>query len=106
MSLAEVENMTTLQLFTVGGSGGMLTQEILGVLRCILRDTENHAELLEKRLIIIACCELLKHWKPSPLARVSIVYISFICLYHSTGIHAQASAVLRWVGLACDYSEQ
>ena len=36
MSLAEVENMATLQLFTVGGSGGMLQKflMILGVLRC------------------------------------------------------------------------
>ena len=48
MSLAEVEDMATLQLFTVGGSGGMLPQEILiisGVLRCILVHSE-------KRLII------------------------------------------------------
>ena len=29
MSLAEVENMAALQLFTVGGSGGILSQEIL-----------------------------------------------------------------------------
>ena len=39
MSLAEVENMATLQSFTLGGSGGMLLQEmliILGVLRHIL----------------------------------------------------------------------
>ena len=61
MSLAEVENMGALQLFTVGGSGGMFPQEILiilGVLRCILRHTKKHTELLEKRLIIkiiIAC---------------------------------------------------
>ena len=55
MSLAEVENMATLQLFTLGGSGGMLPREnlILGA----LRHTEKHTELLEKRLIkvIIAC---------------------------------------------------
>jgi len=56
MSLAEVANMAALQLFTVGGSGGMLPQDILvilGVLRCILRDAEKHTELLEKSLIII-----------------------------------------------------
>ena len=56
MSLAELENMAALQLFTLGGSGGMLLQEILvilGVLRCILRHTEKHTELIEKSLIII-----------------------------------------------------
>ena len=53
MSLAEVENMAYLQPFTLGGSAGKLPQEILGVLRCILRHTEKHKELLEKRLIII-----------------------------------------------------
>ena len=68
MSIAEVEIMATLQLFTLGGCRGMLPQEnlkISGVLRrihCafwhILRHTEKHTELLEKRLItkmIIAC---------------------------------------------------
>jgi len=47
MSLAEVDNMATLQLFTVGGSGGMLPQEILvilGVLRCIVVHSEAHRE--------------------------------------------------------------
>ena len=56
MSLAEVEIMVALQPFILGGSGGMLPQEsfvILGVLKCILRHTEKHTELLEKRLIII-----------------------------------------------------
>ena len=60
MSLAEVENMAALQLLTLEGSGGMLPQEILtlGAFWCILRYTEKHTELLEKRLItkiIIAC---------------------------------------------------
>ena len=60
MSLAEVENMATLQLFTLGGSGGMLPQEMLGVLRHILVHSEayrEHTERLEKMLIIfiIAC---------------------------------------------------
>ena len=39
MSLVEVENMATLQSFTLGGSGGMLPQEILvslGLLRGFL----------------------------------------------------------------------
>ena len=39
MSLAEVKNKVALQLFTLGGSGGILLQEILvilGFLRCIL----------------------------------------------------------------------
>ena len=61
MSLAEVENMAALQSFTVGKSGGMLSQEMLGVLRCILVHSEayrEHTECLEKMLIIliiIAC---------------------------------------------------
>ena len=33
-SLAEVKNMVALQLFTLGGSGGMLPQEILVILGC------------------------------------------------------------------------
>ena len=58
MSLAEVENMAALQLFTLGGGGvwGHAPQEILvslGSMRCILRHTEKHTELLEKSLIII-----------------------------------------------------
>ena len=47
MSLAEVENMAALQLLTVGGSGGMLPQEIfmtLGVLRHILVHSEVYSE--------------------------------------------------------------
>ena len=47
MSLAEVENMAALHLFTVGGSGGMLPQEILmilGVLRRILGHSEAYRE--------------------------------------------------------------
>ena len=32
MSLAEVENMATIQLFTLGGSGGMLPQKFLMIL--------------------------------------------------------------------------
>ena len=43
MSLAEVENMAALELFTLGRSGGMLPQEvlvILDVLRHILRHRE------------------------------------------------------------------
>ena len=32
MSLAEVENIAALQLFTPGGSGGMVPQEILFIL--------------------------------------------------------------------------
>ena len=45
MSLAEVENMAAQQPFTLGGSGGMLPQDILvilGVLRCILVHTEAY----------------------------------------------------------------
>ena len=58
MLLAEVENMATPQLFILGGCGGMLPKKILmilGVLRYILgilRHTEKHTQLLEKRLII------------------------------------------------------
>ena len=83
MSLAEVANMAVLQLFTLGGSGDMLPQEILvilGVLRCILRDTEKHTELL-------GYCELLKHWKPSPSARDYTIYLLYaytivlVCLH-------------------------
>ena len=47
MSLAEVENMADLQLFTLGGSGGMFPQEIfviLGVLRSILVHSEAYRE--------------------------------------------------------------
>ena len=47
MSLAEVENMATIQLFTLGGSGGMLPQKflmILAVLRCILVHSEAYRE--------------------------------------------------------------
>ena len=47
VSLAEVENMATLQLLTVGGSGGMLPQKILmilGVLRRILVHSEAYRE--------------------------------------------------------------
>ena len=47
MSLAEVENMVALQLFTLGGSGGMFPQEILvilGLLRCILVHSEAYRE--------------------------------------------------------------
>ena len=43
--LAEVENMATLELFTLGRSGGMLPQEnfvILGVLGCILVHSEAY----------------------------------------------------------------
>ena len=53
MSLAEVENMAALQLFTLGGGGvwGHAPQEILvslGSMRCILRHTEEHTELLDR----------------------------------------------------------
>ena len=47
MSLAEVENMASMQLFTLGGSGGMFPQEILvilGVLRHILVHSEAYRE--------------------------------------------------------------
>ena len=47
MSLAEVKNKAALQLFTLGGSGGMLPQEILmilSVLRCILVHSEAYRE--------------------------------------------------------------
>ena len=47
MSLAEVDNMAALQLFTLGGVWGMLPQEtlvILGVLRCILVHSEAYRE--------------------------------------------------------------
>ena len=46
---AEVENMAALQSFTLGMSGGMLPQAILGVLRHILRHTGKHTELLERK---------------------------------------------------------
>ena len=65
MPLAEVENMATLQLFTLGRSGGMFPQKVLmilvvlrcilvhsGAFWCILRHTEKHTELHEKRLNI------------------------------------------------------
>ena len=45
MSLGKVVNMAALQLFTLGGSGGMLPQEILmilGVLRRILVHSEAY----------------------------------------------------------------
>ena len=80
----------------------MLTQEILvilGVLRCILRHTEKHTELLEKSLIIIISllAELLEHWKTSPPARVysSIIYaytIVLVCMHkpmHACPMHAR-----------------
>jgi len=44
ISLAEVENMAALQLFTLGGCGDMLPQEILGVLRRILVHSEAYRE--------------------------------------------------------------
>ena len=44
MSLAEVENMAALQSFSLVGSGGMVPQEILGVLRCILVHSEAYTE--------------------------------------------------------------
>ena len=44
MSLAEVENMATLKSFILGGSGGMLPQENLGVLRRILVHSEAYRE--------------------------------------------------------------
>ena len=75
---AEVVNIATLQSFTLGGSGGMLPEEnliILGVLRRILMHSEKHTELLEKRLIIkTISAELLGQWKPTPSARVYIIY--------------------------------
>ena len=40
MSLVEVENTAALQSFTLGGSGAMLLQEILGLLRHILVHSE------------------------------------------------------------------
>ena len=41
MSLAEVENVAALQSFTLGGSGGMLPQEIFVIqVRC----SEAHSE--------------------------------------------------------------
>ena len=51
MSLAEVENMATLQLFTVGRSGGMLPQEnliISGLLRRIVVHSEAYMYASEK----------------------------------------------------------
>ena len=48
MALAEVENMAALQLFNLGGCGGMLLQEILiisGVLRHILVHSEAYREV-------------------------------------------------------------
>ena len=68
MSLAEVENIAVLQSFTLEGSGGhapvanliisgVLHEAHSGAFWCILRHTEKHTELLEKRLIkiVIAC---------------------------------------------------
>ena len=43
-ALAEVENMAALQPFTLGRSGGMLPQEILGVLSRILVHSEAYSE--------------------------------------------------------------
>ena len=40
MSLVEVENTAALQSFTLGGSGAMAPQEILGLLRHILVHSE------------------------------------------------------------------
>ena len=56
MSLAEVEDVAAMHSLTLGGSGGMLRQEILvilGAFWCILRHTEKHTELLERRVIIV-----------------------------------------------------
>ena len=50
MSLAEVENMAALLPFTLEGSGACSPRKflvILGVMRCILKHTEKHTELLE-----------------------------------------------------------
>ena len=72
MSLAEVENM-----FTLGGSEGMLSQEImvmLGILKCILVHSEEHTELLEKSFIIII---IIIGW-------VYTIHL-LLCLYPSTG---------------------
>ena len=47
MSLAEVENVATIQLFTLEGSGGMLSQEnlvISGFLRRILVHSKAYRE--------------------------------------------------------------
>ena len=57
MSLAEIENMSTLQFFTVGGSRDMLPQEIFIICWCSEVHSEEHTGLLEMRLIvnIIAC---------------------------------------------------
>ena len=42
MSLAEVENMAVLQLFTLGGSGGLFSQKIMhGNFRC----SEVHSDV-------------------------------------------------------------
>ena len=41
MSLAEVDNMAALQSFTLGGSEGMLPQEILEILGVLI---EVHSE--------------------------------------------------------------
>ena len=48
MSLAVVENMAALQSFSLVGSGGMVPQEILGVLRCILVHSEAYREVLRR----------------------------------------------------------
>ena len=61
--LAEVEHMAIPQLFTLGGSGGMLPPKSFDAFRCfeahscILRDMVRHRELLKKRLIswLIIC---------------------------------------------------
>ena len=46
--LAVVENMAALQSFSLVGSGGMVPQEILGVLRCILVHSEACREVLRR----------------------------------------------------------
>ena len=80
--------MATLQLFTLGGSEGMLLQEILGVLRRILVHSEAYREAYSSLL-----AELLEYWKPSPSARVCSIDL-LLCLYHSIGMHAQANACM------------
>ena len=74
MSLAKVENMGALQLFTLGGSGGMFPRKILvilGVLRCTLVHSKaylKHTELLVKGLIIIVSLSLLAELVAPPPA--------------------------------------
>ena len=84
MSLGEVVNMAVWKLLTLGGSEGILPQEILmilGVLRHILVHYEAYREAhraswkegSSSKSSLLAV--LLEHWKSSPSARVYYLYL-------------------------------